>query len=82
MKQLNLYEAKTRLSELVDQASKGKTFVISKSGKPMAKLVPLDERKPPRIKFGLMKGEIKVADDFDAPLTEEALELFESGERP
>jgi prevent-host-death family protein len=80
MEPLNIYEAKTRLSQLVDEASKGKTFVIAKSGKPMAKLVPLTERKKPRIRFGLMKGEIKVAHDFDAPLPDEIIELFESGE--
>lgn len=73
--QVNIYQAKTHLSELVDRASKGETIVIAKSGTPLAKLVPLSEGKR-KIKFGSMKGKIWIADDFDAPLPDEVLDLF------
>ena len=75
--QVNIYEAKTRLSELVEQASRGETVVIAKSGTPMAKLVPLSHGPKRKIKYGLMKGEIEIADDFDAPLPDDILAAFE-----
>ena len=69
--------AKTRLSELVEQAGRGETIVIAKSGTPVAKLVPLSEQPKQKIKFGLMKGEFVVPADFDAPLDEATLAAFE-----
>lgn len=75
--QVNIYEAKTRLSELVQQAHQGETIVIAKNGTPLAKLVPLGLPAKPKIVFGLMRGEIEIADDFDAPLPDDLLELFE-----
>ena len=75
--QVNIYEAKTRLSELVEQARQGATVVIAKNGTPMAKLVGLDAAPKRQIIFGLMKGEFVEADDFDAPLPDELLALFE-----
>ena len=74
---INIYEAKTRLSELVDQAHRGKTIVIAKAGTPLAKLVPLHAGPKVRIKFGTMKGEFVEAADFDAPLPDDVLDLFE-----
>lgn len=75
--QVNLYEAKTRLSELVDQAHSGETVIIAKAGTPMAKLVALDAKPKRKIKFGLLKGTFLEADDFDAPLPDEDLALWE-----
>ena len=75
--QVNIYEAKTRLSELVEQAHLGQTIVIAKNGTPMAKLVALDVVLRKKIIFGLMKGEIEVSDDFDAPLPDDLQALFE-----
>ncbi len=75
--QVNIYEAKTRLSELVDQAHQGQTIVIAKNGTPLAQLVPLDRPAKPKIVFGLMKGEFVEADDFDAPLPDDLQALFE-----
>ena len=75
--QVNIYEAKTRLSELVDQASRGETVIIAKSGTPVAKLVALDHEPKRKIVYGLMKGEIEIADDFDAPLPDDILAGFE-----
>ena len=80
--QVNIYEAKTRLSQLVDAANRGETIVIAKSGTPMAKLVPLSEDMKPTVRFGGMKGEIWIADDFDAPLPDELLALFEGRSEP
>ena len=77
MKQINIYEAKTQLSQIVDRASKGESFVIAKSGTPLAKLVPLDDGKPAKIRFGLMKGKIHIESDFDAPLPDVILDAFE-----
>lgn len=74
--QINLYEAKTRLSELVESASQGKTVTIGKAGRPLAKLGPIE---PPRVpvRLGLMKGSIRIARDFDAPLPDDVLDAFE-----
>ncbi|WP_225773640.1 type II toxin-antitoxin system Phd/YefM family antitoxin [Inquilinus sp. Marseille-Q2685] len=79
MKQINIYEAKTQLSQIVDRASKGESFVIAKSGTPLAKLVPLDDGRPAKIRFGLMKGEIHIEPDFDASLPDAVLDAFEGG---
>lgn len=78
--QVNIYEAKTRLSELVDQAHNGETIVIAKNGTPLAQLVPLDKVAKPKIVFGLMKGEFIESDDFDAPLPDDLQALFEGRE--
>ena len=75
--QVNIYEAKTRLSELVDQASRGETVIIAKAGTPLAKLVPLSSGPKRKLVFGLMKGKISIADDFDAPLPDSVLAGFE-----
>jgi prevent-host-death family protein len=77
---VGLYDAKTRLSELVDEAAAGRAFTISKSGKPMARLVPLVEPDTRKLrKPGGAKGRIWMADDFDAPLPAAIQRLF-SGE--
>ena len=76
MKQVNIYKAKTELSRLVDEASKGETFIIAKAGIPLAKLGPI-EAKPRKFKFDLMKGRVKVAPDFDDPLPDWLLDAFE-----
>ena len=75
--QVNIYEAKTRLSELVDQAHAGETVIIAKAGTPMAKLVPLDALPRQRIQFGLLKGQFVESADFDAPLSDEEMALWE-----
>ncbi len=73
-KQVNLYEAKTQLSALVDRAAKGEEIVIAKAGKPMAKLSRLEpEPKVPRKPGGNLLGVTYMAEDWDAPLSEEDL---------
>ena len=72
--QLNLYEAKTQLSALVDQAAAGAEIIIAKGGKPMAKLVPF--RQTVRRKPGRVRNKIWIAKDFDAPLPDSVLADF------
>ncbi len=74
-KRINLYEAKTQLSRLVDRAADGEEIIIAKGGKPMARLVPLAGRKQPR-RPGGGRGKVWVAADFDAPLPAALLEAF------
>jgi prevent-host-death family protein len=75
-KPVNLYEAKTHLSKLVERAARGEEVVIAKAGEPKARLVPLarpvKHRKP-----GAWKGGVVISPDFDAPLPEEILAGFE-----
>ena len=72
----NLYEAKTSLSRLVDRAANGEEIILSKAGKPLAKLVPFHGPPPPRQPGG-WEGQVKIADDFDAPLPAEIQAAFE-----
>lgn len=76
MEAVNIYEAKTRLSQLVDIAASGQDVVVSRNGKPLVRITQLDSPKR-RIKFGLLKGKVIVADDFDAPMPDEILAGFE-----
>ncbi|MBM4345609.1 MAG: type II toxin-antitoxin system Phd/YefM family antitoxin [Deltaproteobacteria bacterium] len=65
MQQVNLHEAKTHLSRLVDRAACGEEILIARSGRPVARLVALDARTQPR-QLGGLEGQIVLADDFDA----------------
>ena len=76
MQIINIHEAKTHLSRLVEEVSKGQEILIAKSGKPMAKLIGLKPAKPTR-KPGFLKGKIKITADFDAPLPDDLLDAFE-----
>jgi prevent-host-death family protein len=73
---VNIHEAKTRLSQLLVEATHGKTVVIAKAGTPMVTLVPVEE-KPPKRKPGFLKGKIRIGKDFDAPLPEVVQQSFE-----
>jgi prevent-host-death family protein len=75
-KTVNLYEAKTRLSDLVERAARGEEVVIAKAGQPKARLMPLERTRRPR-KPGAWKGRVVIAPDFDAPLPEDILSAFE-----
>ena len=76
MEKVNIHQAKTNLSRLIEQVAGGAEVVIARAGKPVAKLVPLGMTKGSR-KLGLLKGKIKVPSDFDAPLSEKILAQFE-----
>ncbi|NJD30465.1 MAG: type II toxin-antitoxin system Phd/YefM family antitoxin [Gammaproteobacteria bacterium] len=73
---MNVHQAKTHLSRLLDEVAAGGEVVIAKAGKPVARLVPMEPvvRKK---RLGLLKGRIEVPDDFDAPLPPELLADFE-----
>ena len=75
---VNIHEAKTQLSKLVDRAAKGEPFVIAKAGKPLVKVVALDAPKAPR-RLGFLKGEFTVPDDFDRMGRAEIAKLFGTG---
>ncbi len=77
MSQVNIHQAKTHLSRLIDEVANGteKEIVIAKSGKPKAKLVPFDEKPVKRFR-GLMKGKIKISKNFDEPLPEKVIQSF------
>lgn len=62
---LNIHEAKTHLSRIVERVSAGETIVIAKAGKPVAKIVPLDEEKTGSDRIGFLTGQIAVPSDFD-----------------
>lgn len=76
---INVYEAKTQLSRLLDRAAAGEEIVIAKAGKPLAKLVPYQIEEHPR-QPGYWKGKVQIADDFDE-LPEELVTAFR-GEAP
>jgi prevent-host-death family protein len=64
---VNIYDAKTQLSKLIEEAAAGNDVVIARSGKPVARLTRLASSKR-SLRFGVLKGKIKVSADFDAPL--------------
>lgn len=80
MRSVNIHEAKTHLSRLIDQAAKGESFIIAKAGKPLVKVVALDapEVAEPR-RLGFLAGEIEVPADFDTLGAAEIQGLFERG---
>ena len=74
--QVNVHEAKTHLSKLLTRVCAGEEVVISKSGKPIARLLPWGETKNNRV-AGLDKGLVRIPDDFDEPLPPDVLDAFE-----
>jgi prevent-host-death family protein len=80
MNTVNIHEAKTQLSKLVDKAAKGEPFIIAKAGKPMVKVTALDTPTGKQVRrLGFMAGQIKVPDDFDRMFEKEIEELFYGG---
>jgi len=73
--EVNVHEAKTHLSKLLERVALGEEVIIAKAGKPVAKLVPLDAQPKTRI-LGSAKGEFVVPDDFNDPLPKEIEDLF------
>ena len=72
METVNIYDAKTHLSHLVDKAASGEDVVVSRNGKPLVRITRLEPRKR-QVKFGLLKGKLTVPADFDAPLPDKVL---------
>ncbi len=67
--QVNMHEAKTRLSELVAAAERGEEVLIARDGKPAARLVAIVKEHPP-VRLGVLAGQIELTNDFDAPVPE------------
>lgn len=80
MKTVNIHEAKTHLSRLVEEAAAGNVFIIAKAGKPLVKVMPLSATAHDGSeKLGFMAGEISVPEDFDTLGADDIRELFERG---
>ena len=79
-KTYNVHEAKTHLSKLLQRVAGGEEVIIAKAGVPVARLVPARQQQRKR-ELGAARGRIFIADDFDAPLPDEILDLFE-GRKP
>lgn len=77
MANVNIYQAKTQLSKLVDQAAEGKDVVISRNGKPVARLIGIHQKQKRMVGFGALKGKGWIADDFDTTLPDDILTQFE-----
>jgi prevent-host-death family protein len=80
MKQVNVHEAKTHLSRLLDEAQAGEEITIARAGKPVAKLVPIRARRQRR-KLGRLDGKLEIPDNFNDPLPEDVLAAFEGQAR-
>ena len=77
MRTVNMHEAKTHLSRLVDQAAKGEPFVIARAGKPLVKVVPIEDApKPATQRIGFLVGNVKLPDDIKAFARDEIEEMF------
>ena len=80
MRKVNMQEAKTHLSRLVEEAAAGESFVICKAGRPMVRVTPLNEAgtaAAPLRRLGLLVGQCQVPDDFDQLAAAEIADLFE-----
>lgn len=78
MRIVNIHEAKTHLSRLLELAAKGDSFIIAKAGKPLVKVIPLEAPTGTEIhRLGFMQGQIKVPADFDHMGSTEIERLFE-----
>jgi prevent-host-death family protein len=80
MRQVNMHEAKTHLSRLLEEAAAGAPFVICKAGRPMVRVTPLEDggvSAAPRRRLGLLAGQCQVPDDFDQMMPAEIADLFD-----
>ncbi|MCP4681289.1 MAG: type II toxin-antitoxin system Phd/YefM family antitoxin [Desulfobacterales bacterium] len=75
MRSINMHEAKTNLSRIAEEVAAGEEIIVAKAGKPKMKLVPIDKTKK-KIKFGELKGKIRISKDFDAPLPQNIIDEF------
>ena len=78
MKTVNIHEAKTHLSRLLERVADGEEIIIARAGKPVAKLVPL---KPKPRRPGSLKGKIRIHSDFDEPLPDDIAAAFRGESR-
>ena len=79
MSAVNIHDAKTQFSRLVERASQGEEIVIARAGRPVARLVPLETLRPAR-RLGLLDGRYRIPEDFNAPLPDDVLAAFTGGD--
>ena len=75
METVNIHEAKTHLSRLLDELQHGEPFIIAKAGKPVAKVTAIQEKPPQRL--GFLEGQFEVPDDIDTMFADEIADMFE-----
>jgi prevent-host-death family protein len=80
--EVNIHEAKTHLSRLLQRVAAGEEVTIARAGTPVARLVPVETEKKKVRPLGMDRGRIWIADDFDAPLPDDLLRQFYGGELP
>jgi len=80
MKHVNIHQAKTDLSKLIERVEAGEEIVIARAGKPVAKLTPLTKARARR-RLGPLDGRFTIPDDFNAPLPESIIRAFEGKKR-
>lgn len=79
METVNIHDAKTRLSSLIERVEAGEEIVIARAGRPVARLAPLASRRRRR-KLGALDGRFRIPEDFNAPLPEALLKAFSGGD--
>lgn len=82
MRTINIHEARTHLSRLVERAAEGEAFVIAKAGRPMVKVVPLGESATGPRRLGFMSGAARIPEDFDTMGAAVVATLFEGAPAP
>lgn len=75
---VNIHDAKTRLSQLIERVEAGEEIVIARAGRPVARLTPLKARLGPR-RLGRLDGRFRIPDDFNSPLPDDLFEAFLGG---
>jgi len=80
--EVNIHQAKTHLSRLLQRVLEGEEITIARAGVPVARLVPIEKKPPKKRPLGMDRGKIWIADDFDAPLPDDLLKAFYGGELP
>ncbi len=75
METYNIHHAKTHLSRLVDRAAAGESFVIAKAGRPLVRVVPMEDAVQKR-RIGFLEGKLRAPDDFDTMAADEIAEMF------
>ncbi|MBP2548245.1 prevent-host-death family protein [Neorhizobium galegae] len=76
MKTVSLQEARSQLSSLVDEAANGEAFIIEKDGKPVVKVVPVEDAPKKKRRAGFLKGQASLPDDFDSIYAKEIEDMF------
>jgi prevent-host-death family protein len=79
MRSINIHQAKTQLSRLVEEVANGEPFIIAKAGKPIAQVIPIKGAAKPKRRIGFMKGQYTVPDDIKTPFAAEIEEMFYGG---